>query len=243
MRTHVGVLSVCAAVSLLTGCFGDGENSSHDETSSATSGAGTNSEGGAAEDSEDSTGDSSTLDGAVAKEIGEVGGAFCDTNSAGDPKDWDCEVNFTVTGVTVGDTCSALGFDSANTHFEPEQTLIRVDTDLEFAPDASHDATLFTAMANWEVVDGDGYSSPLSSVSDCVPAFSGNNTWSSPNQAGRKYHRTTLMTLPTDATALTLNVINQEAAWEWELPSGADDAGSGSAGKNGPEPTSPAASV
>lgn len=243
MRTHVGVLSVCAAVSLLTGCSGDGENSSHDETSSATSGAGANVEGGTAEDSEDSAGASSTLDGAVAKEIGEVGGAFCDTDSADDPQDWDCEVNFTVTGITVGDTCSALGFDGADTYFEPEQTLIRVDTDLEFAPDASHDATLFTAMANWEVVDGDGYSSPLSSVSDCVPAFSGNNTWSSPNQAGRKYHRTALMTLPTGATALTLNVINDAASWEWELPSGADDEESESAGENGPEPTAPGASV
>lgn len=241
MRYQVGVLSACVAVTLLASCSGGGESGGQGDMISTTSGAET--DGGVVEDSADSADASLTLDGAVAKEIGEVGGAFYDMDSAGDPKDWDCEVNFTVTGVTIGDTCSALGLDGADTYFEPEQTLIRVDTDLEFAPDASHDATLFTAMTNWEVVDGDGYSSPLSSVSDCVPAFSGNNTWSSPAQAGRKYHRTTLMTLPAGAAALTLTSVYGSAAWEWDLPAGGDGAETESAGEAGPEPTSPGAPV
>jgi hypothetical protein len=242
MKYQVGLLVAVAATLSIVGCSGGGDNGGTDQNNDrggevSQSAPGVPSTETAEEDA------ASTLDGVVHKEIGEVGGAFCDTDSADDPKDWDCEVRFTVTAVTIGDTCAALGFGGADTYFEPDQTLIRVDTDLEFDPDASHDATLFTALANWESVDSDGYSSPLSTVSDCLPEYSGNNTWSSPNQAGRKYHRSTLMTLPDNVTALTLNVTNDAASWEWELPSEEDGAGAGSAGENGPEPTAPGSAV
>lgn len=242
MKSQVGLLVAVAATLSIVGCSGGGDNGGADENNDrggevSQSGSGVPPEEAAEEDA------ASTFDGVVQKKIGEDGGAFCDVDSADDPKDWDCEVRFTVTAVTIGGTCAALGFSGADTYFEPEQTLIRVDTDLEFDPDASHDATLFTALASWEAVDSDGYSSPLSTVSGCLPEYSGNNTWSSPNQAGRKYHRSTLMTLPDNATALTLNVTNDAASWEWELPPEEGSAGAGSAGENGPEPTAPGAAV
>lgn len=239
MKSQVGLLVAVAATLSMVGCSGG----SDDVAGSGQSGDASQSGAGVSSAEATDADAASTLDGVVRKEVGEVGGAFCDTDSADDPKDWDCEVKFTVTGVTTGDTCSALGFNGTDAYFEPDQTLIRVDTDLEFAPDATHDATLFTALANWEAVDNDGYSSPLSTVNSCLPEYSGNNTWSSPNQAGRKYHRSTLMTLPDNVTALTLNVINQGAAWEWELPSEAVSAGTGRDGENGPEPTTSGAAV
>lgn len=144
---------------------------------------------------------------------------------------------FTVTDLEIGDTCTALGYPNQE-YGEPEGTILRIDTDMSFSPEADDQETIFGAATNWEIVSGDGFTTPLQQASACYGdgGYDGNNNWSTSSQPGRKYQRTTLFELPLGAEKLALTSIQSNGAqWEWDLPHA--DVGEGTSTGDGPHPT------
>ncbi len=211
MRAGTFLLAVGSAGALvLSGC-----SSNSDTDSDAAEGTPSDASGSSTQ-----TEDATTTDSVVKKEIGQEGGAYCTVESdSDDPDDWGCAVSFAVTDLKVGSTCQELGYEAQSSFSEPDNLMVRIDADLEFAPDATEQETIFGGATEWDVVTLDGITIPLNSSSACYGdgGYESNNTWNSSSQAGRKYQRTSLFELPEGASTLVLSSLQGPMEWEWDL--------------------------